>query len=110
MPITNVIQARAGRMQFQGLFETVVEIEALYDPPSINSNGFDQETIVAPAVRFGDFVLISFEADLLQLDLHGHVDGADSISVHLHNPTAGAVNLPEAHIHIVVLRPIHLHP
>lgn len=109
MPITQVIQTRTGRMQFQGLFEAVVELEALYDPPSILSNGFDDETITTPGVEFGDFVLLSFEADLLSLDIHAHVKAKDTLSVHLHNPTAGTVNLAEANIHIVVLRPIHAH-
>lgn len=109
MSITNVIFAGRGRKQFQGVFDTVIEIEALYDPPSVGSNGFTSDSIPAQGVKLGDFVFVSFETDLLELSLNGHIDAADSISIHLVNHTAGAIDLAENQLHVVVLRPIHRH-
>lgn len=109
MAITNVVFAGRGRKQFQGVFETVLEIEALYNPPSVNSNSFQSESISAVGVALGDFVFVSFEADLQELTLSGHIDAADSISIHLVNHTAGAIDLPENQLHVIILRPIHRH-
>lgn len=109
MAVSNVVQVRAGRAQFQGLFEHVVEYEALVDPASVNSNSFQSELLDIPGARFGDFVLVSFEADLQNLIVEAHVQAVDVVDVHFVNNTAGAVNLPAAQLHVVLLRPIHLH-
>ena len=53
--------------------------------------------------------MVSMEADLLDLTFTAHVNSADNLSLHLINPTAGSVDLPEAQIHIIVLRPLHNH-
>lgn len=109
MPVTNVVQLRHGRMQFQALFEHVVEFEAVYDPASVNSNGNVIDTISVGHVELGDFVLCSLDIDLQQLTLHAYASAAGTVSINLVNPTAGAVNLPSCDIHVVVLRPLHLH-
>ena len=110
MAVSNVVQVGGGRKQFQGLFEHVVEYEALVDPASVGSNSFEHEVLDIKGAKFGDFVMVSFEADLQELTLEGHVSAADQVDLHFINNTAGAIDLPEAQVHIVLLRPIHLHP
>ena len=109
MAVSSVLYTHAGRMQFQGLFDCVVELEALWNPASVNSNSFTDESLPISGVRLGDMVLVSMETDLLDLTFTAHINSADNISLHLINPTAGAVDLPEAQIHVIVLRPKHHH-
>lgn len=97
-------------MQFQGLFEHVVEYEALVDPASIGSNSFIHEELDIIGARLGDFVMSSFEADLGNLTMEGHVSADDVLDLHFINNTAGAIDLAEGQVHIVLLRPIHMHP
>jgi len=110
MSVSSVVQVHGGRMQFQGLFEHIVEYEAIVDPASVNSNSFQHEELAIIGARLGDFVLASYEADLLELNMTAHVVATDLVDVHFVNNTAGAIDLPEGQIHIVLLRPIHLHP
>lgn len=109
MAISNIVFTRQGRVQFQGLFECVVELEALWNPASVNSNSFIDETISVQGTQLGDMVMVSYEGDLQDLTFSSHVPTANSVSLHLINPTAGAVDLPEAQIHVIVLRPLHNH-
>ena len=110
MSVSSITQISGGRMQFQGLFEHVVEYEAVVDPASVGSNSFQHEELDIIGAKLGDFVLASYEADLLELNMTAHVVAADVVDVHFVNNTAGAIDLAEGHIHIVLLRPIHLHP
>ena len=110
MPVSAVTQVKAGRSQFQGVFEHVVEYEALVDPVSVNSNSFEHEELNIIGARFGDFCLVSFEADLQELTISAHVSAINTVDVHFVNNTAGSIDLPEAQVHLVLLRPIHIHP
>ena len=109
MAISNVKRLRNERLQFQSVFENVVEVEALYNPPSVGSNSFVSETISVAGVELGDFVLVTFETDLNDLMLTAHVQSAGVIDIHLNNPTSGAVDLPESGMHLVALRPLQIH-
>ena len=109
MAITSLVRKRSDRMQFQSVFEHVIDIEAQYNPPSVGSKGFVSEVISVDGVEFGDFVLIAFEADMNDLTLTAHVQSKGNIDIHLHNPTSGAVDLDQGGLHIVVLRPLQVH-
>ena len=109
MAFSNVIQTRAGRMQFQGLFECVSEMEATWDPDSVNSNVTFSETVEVIGARLGDMVLVSLEADLQKVILSGYVSATDEATMMVHNSSSGAVNLGASTVHIIVLRPQHHH-
>ena len=109
MAITNIVSTRLGRVQFQGLFEHVVEFEADYNPASVNSNSFVAEAITVIGVHLGDFILANIDIDQQDLTLSVHIQSADTIDVHLFNPTAGAIDLGACNLHVIVLRPLHQH-
>ena len=109
MAFSNVVQTRAGRMQFQGLFECVSEMEAIWDPDSVNSNVTFSEAVDVTGAGLGDMVLVSLEADLQKVILSGYVSAVNEVTVMVHNSSAGAVNLGASVVHIVVLRPQHHH-
>lgn len=109
MATSNVIQTRRGRVQFQGLFSCVCEMEFLWNPASINSNASGEESITVPGARLGDMVLISFDADHQGTIITGYVQANDTVDLVIHNPSGGSVDLPEANAHVVVLRVTHHH-
>ena len=109
MAITNIVQTRTGRMQFQGLFESVAELEALWNPASVGSNTTLSEDITILGSALGDMVMVSYEGDVQKLVLTGHVKAKDTVTVQLHNASAGAIDLAEGQIHVVILKPQHHH-
>jgi hypothetical protein len=96
-------------MQFQGLFENIVEFEARYDPPSVGSQATVAEDITIPSARLGDFVLLSIDADLQELVLTGNVVSANTVRIVLVNTLPGAIDLGIVNLHVVVLQPTHDH-
>lgn len=109
MTVSSVVQLSNERRQFQHVFPTIIEYEAVYDPPAVNSNSYDSETITVTGAKFGDFVLVNIDVDLQSLTMTGYVSAADTVKVTLANNTAGAVNIGSCNLHILVLRPNHLH-
>lgn len=109
MAITNHLQYRNSAVSFRGLFDNVIELEVTWNPDNIGSNSFFEEDVTVQGAELGDICLASFEADLQNLNLNCHVTASNTISLHLSNNTAGAVNLPAAQVHIIVLRPYHRH-
>lgn len=109
MAISNIKQTRTGRMQFQGLFECVAEAEALWNPASVGSNEAVSETMTVIGSRVGDMVLVSYDGDLQKLILNAYSSGVDEVTIQLHNSSAGAVDLAENNIHVIVLKPQHSH-
>jgi len=109
MAITNVHQLTNMRRQFQGVFDTVIEFEAVYDPPSIASNGNTSDDITIQGAKLGDIVLMSLVIDIQNLMIGGYVSATNVVTINAHNPTAGAINLGSTDIHIIILRPYHKH-
>ena len=109
MAITSVVQRTNSRRQFQDVFNNVIELEAVWDPASVGSNGELHEEVAVTGARLGDIALISFDLDVADLDIVAHVTASDVVTVGLHNPGAGAVDLGSGNIHIVVLQLSHLH-
>jgi len=108
MTITAVQQVRDLPLQFRGVFTQVIEYEATWDPASVNSNSAQHETVAVIGAQMGDFVMASIDVDIQGLDLVAHVTSADVVTVGLHNPAAGAVDLGSCNLHIILLRPQHL--
>jgi hypothetical protein len=107
MAITSTVIARRGAMQFRSLFEHVAEVEVHWDPDSVNSNSSYHEDVTVQGAELGDICWASVRADVQDLDLVAHVTADDVVTLGLHNPTAGAVDLGEVHTHVIVLRPTH---
>ena len=107
MAVTNVRYTGSGRSQFRGVFDCVAEMQADYNPPSVNSKGFQSETVPLPGVRMGDICLCSFDADVDDMTLTAHVHSTGVVDVHMNNNTSGAIDLSEGQIYIVALRPVN---
>ena len=98
------------RRQFQALADKVLEVEFLFDPDNILSNGFYTEDVTVPGLVQGDVVIgISFTADIQNLDITAHVKSDGVLSMHVKNNTAGAINLGNEQCHVIILRPNHIH-
>ena len=98
-----------GRQQFVSVVESVVHVEFLWNPASVNSNGYISESITVPGVKLGDIALITYEGDTQNLIVSACIHAADTVHVHMFNPTAGAVNLAEAQANILVFQTPHRH-
>lgn len=110
MAITNVELSRnAQRRQFVDVFSEVVEFEAIWDAPSVNSNDSTTEDIPVSGAHFGDMVHVSIEIDLQGLIITAYVKSAGVVTVVLTNPKSGAVNLDSAQLHFIILHPTHIH-
>lgn len=97
------------RRQFQDIFDVVLEYEAIVDPPNINSNAFYSESLTIPGTKLGDFVWVSCAVDQQDINISGHVESAGTVNVHYKNNTAGAIDLGETQLHILIFRPFHQH-
>jgi hypothetical protein len=109
MAITSIVQINDQPQQFRGVFNGVIEMEAVWDPASVGSNGQVEESVAVPGAELGDIVLISADLDLQELLLNGYVKAANVVDVVLHNTTAGAVDLGAMNFHLVLLQLNHRH-
>jgi hypothetical protein len=109
MPVSNVVQLGTGARQFRSVFYTVVEFEAKYNPVSVGSNSTTADEISIAGVELGDFCLANIDVDIQDLTTTVHVTAPGVITITLANTTAGAVDLVESNLHVVVLRPHHRH-
>jgi hypothetical protein len=109
MAVTSVVQVHNGRTQWQHLVHNVIEYEAVWDPDSVNSNSAFHEDVTVPGATLGDIVWLSFDQDVEDVDLVSHVTAADTVTIGVHNPTAGAVNLGSGNLHIIVIQMRHRH-
>jgi len=107
MTISAVVQTGNGRRQFQDVFHNILEYEAVWDPASVGSNGELHEDVAVPGARLGDMVMCNIDVDVADLDVVAHVTASDVVTVGLHNPTAGAVDLASCNLHIIVFQMTH---
>jgi hypothetical protein len=98
---------KAGRLQFQDLFE-VVGVGAFtvdFGNAATGSGTFaGSGALTVPGAALGDIVLVGAGIDPIDSALVGHVTAANTVEVTLLNNTAGAVNLASQTLRIVVLR------
>ena len=97
---------KAGRLQFQDLFD-VVGVGSFTADFANSATGLGVRVGLAftvPGAALGDIVLVGAQVDTLDAVLVGHVTSANTVEVQLLNNTAGAVDLPSQALRIVVLR------
>jgi hypothetical protein len=98
---------KAGRMQFQDLFE-VVGVGAFtvdFGDAATGSGTFaGSGALTVAGALLGDIVLVGNGVDVTDAALVGHVTSANTVEVTLLNNTAGAVNLASQTLRVVVLR------
>jgi len=75
-----------------------------YDPPSLASGEGATTTITATGVSLGDFVLVSFSADLQGITLTGYVSSANTVSARLQNNTLETLDLASGTLSAMILK------
>lgn len=110
MAIVSVDKEREEALQFRGLFKTIIELEAVYNPGSVGSNASVQDNLTVPGVELGDMLIgMSLDIDVQDLHITGDVTAADVFTMNLVNATAGAVDLGQCNLHVIIGRPYHTH-
>lgn len=98
---------KAGRLQFQDLFE-VVGVGAFtvdFGNAATGSGTFAVSgALTVAGAALGDIVLVGAGVDVVDSALVGHVTAANTVEVTLLNNTAGAVDLASQTLRVVVLR------
>lgn len=76
-----------------------------WNPASIAAGEYEAEDVTVPGAAVGDFVMVS-HASMLTNDMMigGHVSAADTVKVILFNPTAGAINLADGTLRVIVFK------
>lgn len=98
---------KAGRLQFQDLFEVVGvgSFTVNFGDAATGSGTFaGSGALTVPGAALGDFVLVGAGVDVTDAALVGHVTSANTVEVTLLNNTAGAIDLASQTLRIVVLR------
>lgn len=108
MAITSIQKHLNEDLQFRAIFHHVLEYEARYNPDNVISNATVTDSLTIEGAVLGDLVLVSVTVDLQGLVLMGQVTAADTVVLTLANTSAGAINLAESNLHIVLLRPSHV--
>jgi hypothetical protein len=76
-----------------------------WNPASIAAAGYESEDVTVPGAAVGDFVMVSHAAMLTNdMMISGHVSAADTVKVILFNPTAGALNLADGTLRVIVFK------
>ena len=82
-----------------------VAFQATWNPASIAAAGYEDVDIVVAGAAVGDFALASLDTILTNdMQLTAHVSAADTVKVVLFNPTAGAINLAEGTLSVLVFK------
>jgi hypothetical protein len=97
---------KAGRLQFQDLFEVVGAGAFTVDfaNAATGSGTFAVASVSVAGAALGDFVLVGAGIDVTDAALVGSVTSAGVVEVTLLNNTAGAVDLASQTLRVVVLR------
>lgn len=64
-----------------------------YDPPAVAAAGYTTQVFTVTGAVLGDIVLVSFDKDLAGMVLSAYVSATNTVTIVLHNLTAGSVNL-----------------
>ena len=76
---------------------------ATYDPGSIAAGASVTTTVSLNGVALGDVVSgVSFSLDTQGVEFEGYVSAANTVTVRLSNPTAGAIDLASGTVRVVV--------
>lgn len=83
---------RLTALAVNGLLQRLIGSKT-YDPGSIAAAGTTTTTVTVSGATLGDAFLPSFSLSLAGLQMTAYVSAADTVTVVLFNPTAGAVDL-----------------
>lgn len=79
-----------------------IQASATYNPPNILAAGTTTTTVTVTGAVLGDFADVSFSLDLQGIVMTTYVNAADTATVVLFNPTAGALDLASGTVRVRV--------
>jgi len=89
--------------QAETLFEKVLNETATVDPASVGAGASITFTITVEGAVLGDYCLVAPPYSLQGLVMSASVTAADTVTVVLYNPTAGAIDLASGDWKVKVL-------
>ncbi len=97
----------SGRQQFQAVFSEVITYTGALNlgDAATGSGTFASADVTVAGAALGDFVLVSLAVDTVDTVVQAAVTVANVVTVTVLNNTAGAVNLADSTVRIVVLKP-----
>ena len=78
-------------------------VTATWNPGSIASGAEETVDITVSGATLGDYVLVSFTLDILDLTLTAQVTATSTVTAQLSNLTGGAINLASGTVSVSVL-------
>lgn len=93
------------RRQFQDVFSEVITHTSTLNVASLADGAGSTEVVAVPGAALGDFVLVSFATDVLDVTITGYVQAAGVVELRVQNESAGTRDLASTTIRIVVLKP-----
>jgi len=91
-----------------GIHSFAVGLLAWYEtwnPASIAAGSYEAEDVTVPGAAVGDYVMVSLNTMLTNdMMISGHVSAADTVKCILFNPTAGAINLAQGTLSVLVFK------
>ena len=76
-----------------------------WNPASIAAGSYESEDVTVPGAAVGDYVMVSLNTMLTNdMMISGHVSAADTVKCILFNPTAGAINVAEGTLSVLVFK------
>ena len=97
---------------FGGITNGVLYLQgqATWNPASIADGDEEATDVTVTGARLGDFVLVSFSLDVLDLVLDAQVTSANTVTCVLSNNTGGAVDLGSGTVYVKLIRnPLELY-
>lgn len=76
--------------------------QVAWTPTALATLTTQTKTIVCPGAVVGDFVDVSFNADILLLKQTGYVSAANTVTVLLYNSTAGTITPTSTAVYVSV--------
>jgi len=99
-----IIDHRPLAEDFDNFLQATSLVSETWDPGSIADGDEEAKTVAVTDAGMGDWVVVSCNIDLQDLQMTAYVRAANSVRVVLSNSTGGAIDLDEMTLYIRVLK------
>jgi hypothetical protein len=112
---TNLTAAEAGAIEYDGTYMYATPVatrsrvvtslvgSATYDPPNLAAAGTTTTTVTVTGAALGDYAACSFSLTSAGIMMTAYVSAANTVTVVLFNPTAGAIDLGSGTLRCMVV-------
>jgi len=97
-----VVSVTATTSVLRRVASTVLTGSATYDAPSLATTTTTTTTVTVTGAALGDIAECSFGVDLAGLTATAYVSATDTVTVVLHNPTGGTIDLASTTLRVRV--------